>query len=64
MADTILVTRSSMPSLDEYVEEIKTIWDTHWLTNMGPKHNEFAEKLKEYLGVDYIELLVNGHMAL
>ena len=64
MADTILVTRSSMPTLDEYVEEIKTIWDTHWLTNMGPKHNEFAEKLKEYLGVDYIELLVNGHMAL
>ena len=33
----ILVTQSSMPSLEEYVEEIKDMWDTHWLTNMGPK---------------------------
>lgn len=24
-----------MPSLEEYVEEIKDMWDTHWLTNMG-----------------------------
>ena len=48
----ILVTRSSMPSFEEYMEEIRPIWDSHWLTNMGPKHAELAEKLREYLGVE------------
>lgn len=62
--DNILVTRSSMPQLDEYVEEIKELWDTHWLTNMGTKHRQLQERLKEYLGVPNIDLLTNGHMAL
>ncbi len=64
MANTILVTRSSMPTLDEYVDEIKEMWDSHWLTNMGPKHKELQAKLCEYLGVENIDLLTNGHMAL
>ena len=42
----ILVTRSSMPSMDEYIKEIEDIWDSHWLTNMGPKHKEFQKNLK------------------
>ena len=29
-----------MPSLDEYVEEIRPIWDSRWLTNMGVKHRQ------------------------
>lgn len=62
--DKILVTRSSIPELEEYIDEIKTIWDTHWLTNMGPKHKELQKQLLEYLAVDNLELLVNGHMAL
>ena len=60
----IMITRSSMPQLEEYVEEIKDIWDTHWLTNMGVKHRELERKLTEYLDVENIELLSNGHMAL
>ena len=60
----ILVTRSSMPSLDEYIEEIRELWDSHWLTNMGKKHNQLADELKKYLGVTGLELLVNGHAAL
>lgn len=64
MPSKILVTRSSIPTLDEYIEEIKPMWDSHWLTNMGPKHKELQEKLKEYLSVDNIDLLTNGHMAL
>ena len=31
----INVTRSSMPEFSEYCEEIKDLWDTRWLTNMG-----------------------------
>lgn len=57
--DKILVTRSSIAPLDEYVNEIKDIWETHWMTNMGAKHKELQERLKEYLGVDYIDLFTN-----
>lgn len=60
----ILVTRSSMPPMEEYIDEIKTLWDTHWLTNMGEKHQEFQKNLESYLGVKQVELMTNGHMAL
>ena len=62
--DRIFVTRSSMPSMEEYVEEIKELWETHWLTNMGVKHKRLQDELKEYLGVSSVDLLTNGHMAL
>ena len=60
----ILVTRSSMPELDEYVEEIRDLWESHWLTNMGKKHIALQKELESYLQVDKVELLTNGHMAL
>lgn len=60
----ILVTRSSMPSMEEYIEEIRSIWDSHWLTNMGEKHKALQAELQKYMGVPAVELLTNGHMAL
>ena len=60
----INVTRSSMPEFSEYCEEIKDLWDTRWLTNMGSKHREFQRKLESYLQVKNIDLVTNGHMAL
>jgi len=53
-----------MPDFDEYVEEIRSIWDNIWLTNMGPKHNQLEQQLCEYLNVPYISLFTNGHNAL
>lgn len=64
MSEKILVTRSSMPPLEEYVKEIENLWESHWLTNMGPKHRELQKNLCEYLGIEKIDLLTNGHMAL
>ena len=64
MAEKILVTRTSMPPLAEYVDEIRDIWETHWLTNMGVKHQALQAALREYLGVPNIDLFTNGHMAL
>lgn len=64
MKEKINVTKSSMPEIEEYIEEIKSIWDTHWLTNMGEKHQKLQKELSVYLDVDYIDLLTNGHMAL
>jgi len=62
--DNILVTRSSMPDIEEYMDEIKGLWETHWLTNMGTKHKKLQAQLKQYLSVENIDLLTNGHMAL
>lgn len=62
--ERVYVTRPSMPSLDEYVEEIEELWRTKWLTNNGTKHMRLADSLKEYLGVSNIDLFTNGHMAL
>ncbi|MGF0108077.1 DegT/DnrJ/EryC1/StrS family aminotransferase [Clostridium sp. SGI.024] len=60
----ILVTKSSMPPFEEYIEEIKLMWENKWLTNMGVKHQELELKLKEYLEVNDISLFTNGHLAL
>lgn len=60
----IMVTQSSMPEFDEYVKEIEDLWQTRWLTNMGIKHQKFQEALQEYLHVQNVELMTNGHMAL
>ena len=64
MDNKILVTRSSMPSVEEYIDEIRSIWESHWLTNMGPEHKSLQAELKQYMGVQNVELLTNGHMAL
>ena len=53
-----------MPGLEEYIEEIAPLWDTHWLTNQGVKHRQLEEELHTYLGVEHVSLFVNGHSAL
>jgi aminotransferase, degT/dnrJ/eryC1/strS family len=50
--------------MEEYIEEIRSIWDSHWLTNMGEKHKALQAELQKYMGVPAVELLTNGHMAL
>lgn len=64
MEEKIYVTRPSMPSYEEYIEAIKPLWDSHWITNMGTYHRQLEGKLKEYLDVPELSLMVNGHMAL
>lgn len=64
MGNRILVTRSSMPPLDEYVAEIAPLWESRWLTNMGAKHRELEEALRGRLKVPNVALFTNGHNAL
>lgn len=61
---SIQVTRSSMPAVEEYIEEIKDLWESHWLTNMGEKHQRLQKELESYLGVPHVTLYTNGHLAL
>ena len=60
----INVTRSSMPPFEEYCEEIRGLWDSRWLTNMGKKHQELERALGDYLGCEFLALHTNGHLAL
>lgn len=64
MSEPIYVTKSSMPSYETYIEAIKPLWDSHWLTNMGIYHQKLEQRLTDYLQVPEVSLIVNGHMAL
>lgn len=64
MNKKINVTRSSMPEFEEYCNEIKELWESRWLTNMGVKHRQLEADLKDYLGTKGIALYTNGHLAL
>ena len=61
---TITVTKPSLPSLDEYIPYLESIWESAWLTNNGQFHRELEEKLAQFLGVKYISLCSNGTLAL
>ena len=60
----INVTRSSMPTFEEYCEEIRSLWDSHWLTNNGEKHIALQKALCDYLHTPECELFTGGHLAL
>lgn len=60
----VYVTRPSMPDYREYIKEIRPLWDSHILTNMGEYHQQLEQKLCEYLQTEKLSLMTNGHMAL
>ncbi len=60
----ITVNKPFLPPIQEYKKIIEKVWETKWLTNDGPLHEKFKEKVKEYLKVDNALLYVNGHSAL
>lgn len=60
----IYVTQPFLPSLEEYMPYLEQIWDSKWLTNGGPFHQELEKKLSNHLGVDHLALFANGTLAL
>lgn len=60
----IYVTKSTLPSYEEFCAEIKGLWDSHFITNMGAKHKELQYKLEDFLDVPHVTLYTNGHLAL
>lgn len=64
MNKLIAVTRSSMPSFEEYCEKIKMLWDSRWLSNRGALHKEFELQLQKKLNCPNVFLYSNGHVAL
>ena len=60
----ITVTSPLLPSLDDFQEELKKIWDCKWITNNGSYHKKLEAALAEYLGVPYVSLFTNGTLPL
>ena len=60
----INVTRSALPPMEEYVDELRDLWDSHWLTNNGEKLRRLEEQLRSFLDVKHLVTYTNGHMAL
>ena len=62
--EKIFVTRPLLPDIEDVYSELKEIWASKCLTNMGPKHNQLEQKLKTVLKVPYGSLFNNGTIAL
>lgn len=60
----IYVTQPLLPPLEEFIPYLEKIWESKWLTNGGPFHQELEKKLADYLGVEHLALFANGTLAL
>lgn len=58
------VTQPFLPPLEEFIPYLGKIWESKWLTNAGPFHEQLEKNLCEYLGVEHIALFTNGTIAL
>lgn len=60
----IFVTQPVLPELPNVNKHLEEIWNSKWITNMGKKHNELENKLKDVLKVPHVFLFNNGTIAL
>lgn len=63
MEKIIKATRPEMPSYEEYITEIESIWDDGSMTNNGPKVQRLRKQLCAYMGCKNADLFVNGHTS-
>lgn len=64
MKPPIYITQPSLPPLEEFIPYLEQIWQSKWLTNNGPFHQQFEQALCDYLGVKHLALFTNGTLAL
>ena len=62
--EQINVTKTYLPSIEEYSKYLEGIWERGQLTNNGPLLLELENKLKDYLEVKHLLLINNGTIAL
>lgn len=60
----IPVTKPDLPSLGKYMNYLRKIWASRWLTNDGALVQQLGSELKRNLKVDGLVLVANGTMAL
>jgi dTDP-4-amino-4,6-dideoxygalactose transaminase len=62
--EMIYVTRPYLPDLEELIPLLKQIWTNRILTNQGPFHQEFEQKLGKFLEAAHVSVVCNGTIAL
>ena len=60
----ILVTKATLPPMEEFIKMFEPIWESAWLTNMGTQHKKLESMLLDYLDIENVILFINGHLAL
>ena len=60
----IYVTQPYLPPLEEFIPYLAKIWESKFLTNNGPFHQQLEKALCDYLGVEHLALFTNGTIAL
>jgi dTDP-4-amino-4,6-dideoxygalactose transaminase len=60
----INVTKTYLPSFEDYCKQLKRAWDKGWITNNGELVQELEKKLKEQLGVKHLFFCNNGTIVL
>ncbi|MEK8049894.1 DegT/DnrJ/EryC1/StrS family aminotransferase [Ideonella sp. DXS22W] len=60
----ITVTQPFLPPLDEFIPYLERIWQSKWLTNNGPFHQQLENELCERLGVEHLALVSNATLGL
>lgn len=58
------VTKTFLPDFDEYVQRIKPLWESHWLTNNGAMVQELEGALKKLLRAEHLLFTNNGTIVL
>ena len=64
MSKKIYVTKPFLPPIEEFLPRVKAIWDSNYLTNGGPQHQQLEAALAKYLGVPHVALFNNGTISL
>jgi dTDP-4-amino-4,6-dideoxygalactose transaminase len=60
----LYVSQPMLPDLDDYVADLRAMWDSQVLTNLGPFHRRFEQALQERIGVGRVSVWSNGTNAL
>lgn len=60
----VYVSRPYLPPFDDFVEGLREIWDSRWLSNNGPIVQRLESKLAEFFRTDNVSLFNNGTLAL
>ena len=62
--DPIYVTKTYLPPFDEFVDSLKDIWDSHFVTNDGKFYRAFETELRNCTKVENLVCVGNGTLAL
>ena len=62
--EPIYVTRPLLPDLKEFTTELEDVWESKWLTNNGPKHQQLEKEIRQLLKVPNVSLFNNCTIAL